>query len=178
MTRCSNDVVVVEEPVYVDRPVVIYEEPQVIYEKRVVYEPTPVCTRSCPTQAELAWRDQQVRRAEFKQLKHDRKKRDAEWKKYQQSRNVAQKNETVKIVETRTVGSNADTKGRELVLKEKQMELDLMNKRTEMLREENKKKELAIKELELKRSKASFKKDKENIQEEIITKTVTRSATA
>ena len=56
------------------------------------------------------------------------------------------------------------------------MELDLMDKRTEMLREENKKKELAIKELELKRSKASFKKDKENIQEEIITKTVTRSA--
>ena len=76
MTRCSNDVVVVEEPVFVERPVVIYEEPQVIYEKRVVYEPAPVCTRSCPTQAELAWRDQQVRRAEFKQLKHERKKRE------------------------------------------------------------------------------------------------------
>ena len=179
--NCSNDVVVVEQPVIVEQPVVVYEEAPVVYQEHVVYEPV-VRKTSCDRRAELAWREEKVRRAEIKQ---QRKEWEAQQRQFEESRRAklrrAPKDIVKKtIVETRTLAprQDADLKSKELAIREKQMELDLINKRTELLREENRKKELAIKEkeLEIKRSKA--KKDAENIQEEIVTKTVTRSAAA
>ena len=74
------------------------------------------------------------------------------------------------IVETRTVTApkqDTDKKNRELALKEQQMELDLIREKTELLREENRRKELALKEKELnrKRIKALEKEEKDEREE-------------
>lgn len=134
--NCTHSrVVVYEKPVLVERPYVVVENP-------------------CVTQrrAELAWREENVRRAEYHQQKKQAAMRQEEAAMRQAERRAqeARKSKVVeKTIVTTIASDDAEQKRRELALKERQIELELIKEKKELLKEENRKKELALREREL-----------------------------
>ncbi len=159
--KCSRPrVVVVEQPVVVERPV--YFERQVVVQRpmmvrKPVVEHVIVDDAAMRHQrAELEAREESVRQEEMRQQRkaaERRRKEDdriiAAHKKAEQKKKAAHK----KTVEMHNA-SQASVKERELALKERQVELDLTKAKKELLAEENRKKELTLREKALEKRSA------------------------
>ena len=124
------DVVVYEEPVVVEKPVVVYQEPTYV----VHQQPRVIHTRSCRAQrANLAVREDRVRRAEMKQaiIKREAEllvEEEAQLKARKRALKNGSQKEIVRetVVEKQVVAAqDSSIKLRELALKERQLELDL-----------------------------------------------------